>query len=141
MGGVLPDEAWIARFEDQLRTGRNGEAVRRFLHDVGGYSHDEITAMQGTPAWERRLAVAPTVPRELRAERALSPSELDLGALELPCLLLLGTASPDWARRSTEAFAAGLPRAEQRPLVGHGHGAAVSGPELLAAELERFLDD
>jgi hypothetical protein len=26
-----------------------------------------------------------------------------------------------------------------RPLEGHGHGASVSAPELLAQELERFL--
>jgi len=141
MGGVLADEAWIERFEERVDAGRRGEAVREFLRDVGGYSHDEIDAMEGTPAWEQRLAVAPTVPRELRAEHALALGDLELEALELPCLLLLGSASPDWARRSTHAFAAALPSAELRLLEGHGHGAAVTGPELLAAELARFLGD
>jgi pimeloyl-ACP methyl ester carboxylesterase len=139
MGGVLPDEEWLGRYEAQLAAGERGEAVRSFLHDVGGYSHVEIDAMEGTPAWAWRLAAAPTVPRELRAERALATDALGLDRLELACMLLVGSQSPDWARRSTEAFAAAISGAEVRTLDGHGHGAAVSGPELLAAELERFL--
>jgi pimeloyl-ACP methyl ester carboxylesterase len=139
MGGVLPDEAWQERFEADLAAGVPGAAVRRFLHDVGGYSHAEIDMMEGTPAWEGRLAAAPTVRRELVAERALATGALGLDRLDLACLLLVGTESPEWARRSTEAFAAAIPGVEVRTLEGHGHGAAVSGPELLAAELERFL--
>ncbi|MGH2744572.1 MAG: alpha/beta fold hydrolase [Gammaproteobacteria bacterium] len=139
MGGVLADEAWVRRFEAGLANGERREAVRGFLHDVGGYSHVEIDAMEGTPAWERRLVVAPTVPRELRAERALSSDGLRLDRLDLACLLLVGSRSPDWARRSTEAFAAAIPGAEVRTLQGHGHGAALSGPGVLAAELEGFL--
>jgi pimeloyl-ACP methyl ester carboxylesterase len=139
MGGVLADEAWQARYESYLAAGEPDAAVRRFLHDVGGYSHVEIDLMENTPAWAHRLAAAPTVPRELSAERALVTDELDLDRLGPECLLLVGSESPDWARRSTAAFAELIPGVEVRTLEGHGHGAAVSGPALLAAELERFL--
>jgi pimeloyl-ACP methyl ester carboxylesterase len=139
MGGVLADDAWIERFEARVEAGERGAAVRQFLHDVGGYTPEEIDAMEDTPVWGKRLEVAPTVPRELRAERSLAIGDLGLERLELPCLMLVGSESPDWARRSTDAFTAALPRAELRTLDGHGHGAAVSGPELLAAELVRFL--
>jgi pimeloyl-ACP methyl ester carboxylesterase len=139
MGGVLADEAWQERFEAHLAAGDRDAAVRLFMHDVGGYSHVEIDVMEGTPAWQERLAAAPTVPRELRAERALATGALGLERLELACLLLVGSESPAWARRSTEAFAAAIPGVEVRTLEGHGHGAAVSGPDLLAAEIERFL--
>jgi pimeloyl-ACP methyl ester carboxylesterase len=139
MGGVLADEAWQARFEADLAAGKPEAAVRRFLHDVGGYSHVEIDGMENTPAWEQRLAAAPTVPRELIAERALPTDGLDLDRLGPECLLLVGSESPDWARRSTAAFAEQIPAVEVRTLEGHGHGAAVSGPALLADELERFL--
>jgi pimeloyl-ACP methyl ester carboxylesterase len=139
MGGVLADVAWQQRFEAGLAAGDPEAAVRLFLHDVGGYSRVEIDLMEGTPAWERRLAAAPTVPRELDAERALAADGLGLDRLDLACLLLVGSESPDWARRSTQAFAAAIPGVEVRTLEGHGHGAAVSGPALLAAELERFL--
>jgi pimeloyl-ACP methyl ester carboxylesterase len=139
MGGVLADEAWQERFEAHLAAGDPDAAERLFLHDVGGYSHVEIDVLEGTPAWEKRLAAAPTVPRELRAERALAIEGLELDRLDVACLLLVGSESPDWARRSTDAFAAAIPGAGVRTLEGHGHGAAVSGPVLLAAELGRFL--
>jgi pimeloyl-ACP methyl ester carboxylesterase len=139
MGGVLADEAWLERFEAHLAAGDPDAAVRLFLHDVGGYSHVEIDVMEGTPAWQERLAAAPTVPRELHAEHALALGALGLERLDLACLLLVGSESPAWARRSTEAFAARIPGVEVRTLEGHGHGAAVSGPALVAAEIERFL--
>lgn len=139
MGGVLADEAWIRQFEGELAAGAPEVAVRRFLHDVGGYSHVEIDIMESTTAWEKRLEAAPTVPRELRAELELATDNLALDRLAPTCLMLVGSHSPDWARRSTEAFAAAIPNVQVRKLEGHGHGAAVSGPDLLAKEVESFL--
>jgi pimeloyl-ACP methyl ester carboxylesterase len=141
MGGVLAGDEWIERFEADLEGGRRSTAVRRFLRDVGGYTEAEIDAMEEAPVWEKRLAVAPTVPRELRSERDLERGDLDLTRLRLPCLLLVGSESPDWARRSTEAFAASIAGSRVRTLEGQGHGAAVSAPERLADELLRFLRD
>jgi len=140
MGGVLADEAWTARFEAQVESGERDAAVRAFMSDVGGYSDAEIDAMDGTPAWEARLEASPTVPRELRAERAVGIEDLRLGEFAVPTLVLVGSESPSWAKRSTEAFAAAIPGAELHTLEGHGHGAAVSGPELLAAELGAFFE-
>jgi pimeloyl-ACP methyl ester carboxylesterase len=139
MGGVLADEAWTARFEQRVQSGDRDSAMREFMSEIGGYTDAEIEAMQGTPAWEARLAASPTVPRELRAERAFAIDALGLGDLAAPTLVLVGSESPDWARRSTQAFAAAIPGAELHTLQGHGHGAAVSAPELLAAELAGFF--
>jgi pimeloyl-ACP methyl ester carboxylesterase len=139
MGGVLADEPWIERFETNVAAGHRDRAVREFMRDVGGYSDAEIEAMQGTPAWQARCAAAPTVPRELRAEGAFGIDALRLAGLGCPALLLIGSESPAWAHRSTDAFAAAIPSVDVRPLEGHGHGASVSAPELLAQELERFL--
>jgi pimeloyl-ACP methyl ester carboxylesterase len=140
MGGVLAEDGWIERYESRVAAGERAVAVREFMHDVGGYKHEEIDAIEGTPAWRARLEAAPTVPRELRAEQAVSLDSLGLhGLAVVPCTLLVGSESPEWARRSTDAYAAAIDGAEVRTLEGHGHGAAVSGPELLAAELERLL--
>jgi pimeloyl-ACP methyl ester carboxylesterase len=140
MGGVLADEAWIERFESHLVASETDRAVSEFMRDVGGYSDAEIEAMKGTPAWQARRAAAPSVPRELRAELAFSIDDLGLSGLGIPTLLLLGSESPPWAGRSTEALAAAIPGAEVRPLEGQGHGASVSAPELLGEELARFLE-
>jgi pimeloyl-ACP methyl ester carboxylesterase len=139
MGGVLPDDAWTERYEARVAAGKRADAVRAFMHDVGGYSHEEIDDMEATPAWQARLEIAPTAPRELRAERDFTLEGLGLRELSVPCLLLVGSESPEWARRSTAAFAAAIRGAEVRTLEGHGHGATVSGPELLAAEVERLV--
>jgi pimeloyl-ACP methyl ester carboxylesterase len=139
MGGVLADEAWIERYEAHLAAGERNAAVRAFMHDVGGYSREELDDMEGTPVWQARLEVAHTAPRELRAERDFVLDRLGLQTIAVPSLLLVGSESPDWARRSTDAFAAAIPQAEVRTLEGQGHGAAMSAPELLAAELERLV--
>ena len=139
MGGVLADEAWTARFEANLQAGERDRAMRDFMSDVGGYTDAEIDAMQGTPAWEARLAAAPTVPRELRAEQAYGMADLRLGDLGAPVLLLVGSESPGWARRSTEAYAAAIRGAGVHTLEGQGHGASVSAPGLLASELTGFF--
>ena len=139
MGGVLLDTDWTDRFEALVEAGQRDLAVREFMRDIGGYLDEEIDAMEGTPAWAGRCAVAHTVPRELRAEHAFSLASLGVDRLEAPSLLLIGSESPAWAKRSTEAFAAAIPDVQVRSLEGHGHGAAASGPELLASELERFL--
>jgi pimeloyl-ACP methyl ester carboxylesterase len=139
MGGVLADEAWIERFETQLEGGNRPAAVREFLRDIGGYSASEIDAMQETVAWPRRLAVAPTVPRELRAERDLVFESLDVGRLNSGCLMFLGSESPGWARRSTDAYAAALANVRVQVLEGHGHGASTSAPQLIARRLIDFV--
>jgi pimeloyl-ACP methyl ester carboxylesterase len=139
MGGVLADDAWITRFEAHLQDGQPDLAVREFMADVGGYADAEIDAMQGTPFWEARKAAAPTVPRELRAEGAFGLDSLRLPKLDTPTLLLVGSESPSWARRSTRAYAEAIPGSRLHTLGGQGHGASMSAPELLASELRGFL--
>jgi pimeloyl-ACP methyl ester carboxylesterase len=139
MGGVLADEDWTARFEANVEAGRADRAMRDFMSDVGGYASEEIDAMQDTPAWHARLAAAPTVPRELHAEHGFATDDLRLSQLHTPTLLLVGSESPSWAKRSVDAFAAAIPQSELHVLEGHGHGAATSAPELLASELRNFL--
>jgi pimeloyl-ACP methyl ester carboxylesterase len=139
MGGVLADEGWIERFETRLEGGDRPDAVRGFLRDVGGYSEAEIDDMQHTLAWPRRLGIAPTVPRELRTEAALAFESLDPGRVASSCLRFVGSESPAWARRSTEAYAAALADVRVKVLEGHGHGANVTAPKLIATELIDFV--
>ena len=137
MGGVLAGASWIEGYEKQLEAGERAAAARAFLREVGGYSHAEIAQMQQTPAWAKRLAVAPTVPRELRAERELALESLGLGRLDARCLMLLGSESPAWAKRSTDAYAGALADVRVHRLEGHGHGGTVSAPDWVARELLR----
>jgi pimeloyl-ACP methyl ester carboxylesterase len=139
MGGVLATGETIERWERQVESGDSDRMVREFLRDIGGYGDDEIDALAATPMWEARRRVAPSVPRELRAELAHRLDGEALGDIGAHVLMLVGSESPAWAVRSTEAYAVALPRAGTRVLEGHGHGANVTGPERVAAEIERFL--
>jgi pimeloyl-ACP methyl ester carboxylesterase len=139
MGAVLADGELIDRWERLIREGERDQMLREFFRKVAGYGEDEIDELERSPVWERRKQVSPTLPRELRAELAFRLDPGALGRLSTPTLMLLGSESPDWARRSTDAYSEAIPNAEVRILEGHGHGATTSGPELLAAELARFL--
>lgn len=139
MGGVLAHAELIDRWERLIQAGERDLMVREFFREVAGFPEDEIDELARSPVWERRKRVSPTLPRELRAERAFRLDADGLARLEMPTLMLLGSESPDWARRSMDAYSEAIPNAEIRILQGHGHGATTSGPELLAAEVARFL--
>jgi pimeloyl-ACP methyl ester carboxylesterase len=79
------------------------------------------------------------VTRELRAEHAVDLKDLMLDRVAAPTLLLVGSRSPTWARKSTDAYAATIPQMEVITMDGQGHGAAFSAPAMLASELEAFL--
>ena len=129
MGGVWVDEAWIARFEAPPGGGRPGaRRCARCSRDVGGYT-DERDRRDGRHA---RLGGPP---RRLhhRPARVSRRARLPLrrpaaGRLGAPALLLVGSESPDWAHRSTAAYAEAIPDARVSTLEGQGHGAAGERP-------------
>lgn len=139
MGGGLSTEDTVTRWERLIQDGERDTVTREFLREIGGYSDAHIDRLQETPLWDARRQIVHTVPRELRAERAHRIDDWPLGKLDVPTLLLVGSESPTWAVESVEAHAETLPRAERRILQGEGHGANLTAPELLAAELTRFL--
>ena len=133
MGGVLADAELIDRWERLIQDGDRDPCVREFFREVAGYSDDRdrrARALAGLGAAQAGAA------RRSRASCVRSSRfRLDrdaLARLATPTLMLLGSESPEWARRSTEAYSEALPHAELRILEGHGHGANTSGPELLA---------
>ncbi len=139
MGEAFTTTETIERWERLVDAGDRDTVIREFLHQIAGYDEAAIEELTGTPVWEARRGIVPTVPRELRAALAHRFDRAALGELAMPTLLLVGTESPAWARRSVDACADAIPRAETRVLDGQGHGANMTAPDLLAAELGRFL--
>jgi pimeloyl-ACP methyl ester carboxylesterase len=139
MGGVLADAATVERWEGLIDESDRDTVVREFLRDIAGYDPEAIEQLARTPLWEQRRRLAPTVPRELRAELAHPFDPSPLGEIEAHTLLLVGSDSPDWAVRSVAAYADAIPSSEVRTLDGQGHAANMMAPELLASELTRFL--
>jgi pimeloyl-ACP methyl ester carboxylesterase len=135
MGGVLTEPPVIDRLESQVADGDRDAAVSEFLRDIAGYDEAEIEELRGSPVWEQRKAVAHTLPRELRAECDFELNRAALAELDIPVLMLIGSESPDWAKRSTAAYAEVLPNVTVHTLEGQGHGALAAAPELVASEL------
>ena len=141
MGGELVTADTIERWERLIAEGDRDAVVREFLVEIAGYDEAAIDELERSPLWELRRRVVATLPRELGAALAHRFDAVTLAESRTPTLLLLGTESPDWAVRSVQAHAEAMPGAETRMLEGQGHGANVSAPELLASELERFLQN
>lgn len=139
MGGGLASMATIERWEGLLAEGDPDTVVREFYRDIAGYDDDAIDELAGSPVWDARRRIVPTVPRELRAELAHRFDAAHMSDLALPVLLLVGTESPAWAVRSVAAHGEAIPGSVTRRLAGQGHSANMTAPELLAAELERFF--
>jgi pimeloyl-ACP methyl ester carboxylesterase len=139
MGGVLAEPGTIDHWEALIDAGERERVVREFLRDIAGMDETAIERMVGSAVWEGRLRAAPTVPRELRAEHAHELDREALSGLAARVLLLVGSESPDWATRSVAAYEEAIPDAERVVLPDQGHSANMTAPELLAAELERFL--
>jgi pimeloyl-ACP methyl ester carboxylesterase len=135
MGGVLADPTVIDRLQALIEDGDREAAVSEFLHDVAGYSQAEVEDLRASALWELRKRVAHTIPRELRAEGDFAIDGAALAGLDIPVLMLLGSESPEWAMRSTAAYAETLPNVTVRTLDGQGHGALAAAPELVAAQL------
>ena len=139
IGEDLTTAETIERWERLIDAGDRDTVIREFLRQIAGYDEAAIEELAGSPVWEARRPIVPTVPRELRAALAHRFDRAALAELATPTLLLVGTESPPWAVRSVDAFVDAIPRAEKRVLDGQGHGANMTAPDLLAAEVGRFL--
>ena len=131
----VPSEE-VERIEDLVAREERDEALVHAFR-VFGLAPDEIEQLRASPTWSARLDAAHTVAREIRAEEAVDPERFrDLAA---PVLLLLGEESPGWAHEGTERIHAMLFDARVAILRGQGHAATLTAPELVAAEIVRFL--
>jgi pimeloyl-ACP methyl ester carboxylesterase len=124
---------------DALLAGGDRDAVVETLFRAYGASAEEVAAMRAQPAWQARVAAAPTISREIRATTASRFDPAQAAAITAPTLLLTGSDSTDPAVTDTDTVAAALPDARVVVMPGQGHLADVLAPEVLAAHLVGFL--
>lgn len=94
-----------------LEAGDREGALTTFYRDIAMLSPEEIGMLRSLPVWPARVALAPTIPHEMRAYESYV-SNFDparLGGLRTPTLLLLGSESPALERAAAEALNAALP--------------------------------
>lgn len=91
------------------------------------------------PEWASRVATAPTVAREARAEQEWTYVGSRMDHITVLTLLLSGTASPPDIKRATDAARSAIPGARVRTMPGHAHIAHRTDPAMVAEIVSEFV--
>jgi pimeloyl-ACP methyl ester carboxylesterase len=128
---VDPDE----RVRELVRAGRNREAVVFWMTDVTRLPAQALGDLDRAP-WVTALEpLAAALPYDLAVTAGGVPAA-ELGKITAPVLILGGSESPAWFRRSVAEQAAATPGAQLRMLDGFGHNTPV---EIIAPILTGFF--
>lgn len=129
------------RLDALLRAGDVEGMLVAMYRDLVEMPPEEIQLLRSqTEAWQRRLANAPTLPRELRAEQQYTFSPSRFRSMRAPTLLLVGGDSPRRELEHAQGVADALPDARVVVLPDQQHAAMYTAPELFLREVVRFLD-
>jgi pimeloyl-ACP methyl ester carboxylesterase len=126
----------LARLDALLASGDRAGIVELAPRKAAGVA--DAGGSRPTPT-EEELAVAATIPREARADRHFRVTPQLFGALTVPVLLLVGSATEPHFAASARRIQAVLPDCRTRLLPGQGHIANISAPGLLARAAIEFL--
>jgi pimeloyl-ACP methyl ester carboxylesterase len=138
-GEALYPLGFFERLEALLESGdREGLLIAHYTENAG-ITPAEMEGFKASPAWPERVAIAHTVPRELRADAGYRLDPGRFKDLRTPTLLLLGGDSPDVMKEGTTALQAALPNSKIAVLPGQEHIAMYSAPELFLEAVLGFL--
>jgi pimeloyl-ACP methyl ester carboxylesterase len=129
----------IEAVETALAAGDREAAIKLVFVGILEMTEEELDAMRASPLWPVRLASAPLLPRECRAEEdwAYRPGQFDgIGA---PTLMLSGPENPPVVHELTQRAASAIPDARIRVLEGHGHFAFQTDPAMVAGIIRDFI--
>ena len=126
------------RLETLLEAGDRDGLVEAFFREALGLG-DDIATIRAQPSWPARVAVAHTLPRELRntPEQLFDPVEA--AKVTVPTLLLQGSESPPSLRADVQTVADAVPDTRIVVLEGQAHSADFLAPQLVAEQLLPFL--
>jgi pimeloyl-ACP methyl ester carboxylesterase len=140
MGFLRSPPEVVERLQALLDEGRRDELVGFFMQEVAGLPAQQVELLRSLPAWEARLAVAHTIPREERASREYAFDPDRFRDLRVPALFLLGGDSPEPFRAAGEALSAALPDCRIAIMPGQRHAAMDTGTDLFLTEVLGFLE-
>jgi pimeloyl-ACP methyl ester carboxylesterase len=138
-GATFDPPGFVERFEALVAAGRPDAALEAFFRDVVGMDASELAAYQDNPIWPVRVAAAGTIPREMTGAGTAAAGLDALAAVACPVLQVLGGASRDLFRASTEALDARLRDGRIVVIPGAAHAAHHTHPDAFVEAVERFL--
>jgi pimeloyl-ACP methyl ester carboxylesterase len=141
LGVLNVSDLFLERLDDLAKQGDLEALLTEFYVDFVGLQSEQLSAELRMPDWETRVAAAAAISRELRAAQEWRPNPNAYHDFAAPTLMLLGSDSPEWAKRATEAATALIKHSRVIILQGQGHVATATAPKLIAAEIAAFLSD
>jgi len=133
------DETRVDAIAALIASGEPEAALVGFYRDVLRAPEAEIARLRTQDNWAQRLALAHTIPRELRAVRRYRFDPARFAAMHRPVRLLVGGDSPPRYQASTAALQAGLRGATTAVLDGQQHNAINMAPAAFLAAVTGFL--
>jgi pimeloyl-ACP methyl ester carboxylesterase len=113
--------------------------VETLFRELESMSEEDLSALRSAPSWPGRVAAAPTITRELRAEREAKLDPEQAAKITVPVLLLTGENSSDPSKADIEAVAAALPNARIEVLEDQEHVADILVPKAFSEQVLAFL--
>jgi pimeloyl-ACP methyl ester carboxylesterase len=130
----LPD-----RLQELVDRGEREEALLLFFREVVRAPESDLDVMRSLPVWQTRIALAATIPRELRVDEQYTFDAARAQGVNTPTLVMAGDASPPFLRRAAEIVDETLPDSRLVVMPGQGHVAMDTAPDLFTREVLRFL--
>ena len=134
-------DEWIERMEHALEAGEPEMVVLILMHEMLQIPMVVIEKARTTTAWAAQLASAHTIPRELRASDVYGADPDCLRSICAPALFLLGSASPQSFKETTQTLCGLLPNSQVVVLEGQQHSAMLASPALFVQAILPFLTD
>jgi pimeloyl-ACP methyl ester carboxylesterase len=129
------------RIQALVDAGDRETALEVFFREVVRMPEREFEVYRTLPAWQARVTLAPTIPRELVIERSYRFRPERFVHFSIPTLLLLGGESPSVFRRVIDMLGAALPTSRITVMPGQQHIAMDTAPELFVREVLGFLGE
>jgi pimeloyl-ACP methyl ester carboxylesterase len=123
-----------------IRRGAREDALLLFLERISTLRQEDIQRARGSAGWDDLVRLAPTLPLEVSAVRALPTDVSRYRAIEQPTLLVIGELSGERHERNLRLLRGALRDARVARLAGEGHVATVTNPDLLAAVVRKHLE-
>jgi pimeloyl-ACP methyl ester carboxylesterase len=133
--GAIPAEL-VAEIEALIAAGRRDDATALMMGGLVGLPPDVLTALRAdTAAWQPMVDSVHTLPRELRTVAGFRFDTARYSGIEVPTVLLAGTASPPEMHVGVHLVRDAVAGARVVAMEGVDHEAVTTGPDVLVAAI------
>ena len=137
--GLRYPMSWVDQVEQVVAAGDHETAIVMLFRDLLEFTEEQIEELRAGPEWAGRVATAPTIVREARAEQGWEYPDGGMDRIAAPTLLLSGSDSTPDIKQATDAALAAIGGARVRVLDGHAHIAHRTHPAMVASIVREFV--